>query len=243
MFDEYLFTNMKTVLITGGTGLIGKTLAKLLKQKGYKLHLLSRSSKAVENYDKVFHWDVKKGVMDSEALEGVTDIIHLAGAGIADQRWTDSRKKEIIDSRVDTLELILDHLKKKNQKINSLISGSAVGWYGSRTDEMLHIEEEPSADDFMGETCRKWEAAADLFEDYSSRIVKVRTGVVLAKDGGALPVMKMPFKFFVGSALGSGKQQIQWIHHEDICRIFLEALENEEYIGPINASATESCSN
>lgn len=243
MFDEYLFTNMKTVLITGGTGLLGKTLAKLLKQKGYKLHLLSRSSKGVDNYDRVFQWDVNKGEMDIEALEEVTDIIHLAGAGIADERWTDKRKKEIIDSRVDTLELILAHLKKKNQKINSLISGSAVGWYGSRTDEMLHVEEEPAADDFMGETCRKWEAAADLFEDYSSRIVKIRTGVVLARDGGALPVMKLPFKFFVGSPLGSGKQQIQWIHHDDICNLFLEALEKEEYKGPINASATESCSN
>lgn len=243
MFVLYLVTNMKTVLITGGTGLIGKQLAKLLKAKGYKLHLLSRSVKKVANYDAVFQWDVAKNELDTKALEGVTDIIHLAGAGIADARWTDNRKQEIISSRVDTLGLIYNALKSRNQKINSLISGSAIGWYGAITDEKLHVEEEPAADDFMGETCQKWEAAADEFEGFASRVVKIRTGVVLSKEGGALPVMKLPFKFYVGSPLGSGKQQIQWIHHEDICRIFVEALENESFQGPYNASATESCTN
>jgi hypothetical protein len=234
---------MKTVLITGGTGLIGKKLAKHLKAKGYTLHLLSRSAQKADNYNKVFRWDVNKGEMDIAALEGVTDIIHLAGAGIADSRWTDERKKIIIDSRVKTLELILDNLKKKNQKVDSLISGSAIGWYGSRTDDMLHLESEPSADDFMGETCRKWEAVADSFEGLANRIAKIRTGVVLSKEGGALPTVKLPFKFFVGSPLGSGRQQIQWIHYDDICKVFSEALDNPKFIGSINASATEDCTN
>ncbi|MEX1189915.1 MAG: TIGR01777 family oxidoreductase [Bacteroidia bacterium] len=234
---------MKTVLITGGTGLIGMKLSKMLKQKGYTLHLLSRSNTPVENYDKVFTWNIHQRELDETALDGVTDIIHLAGAGIADARWTDSRKELIISSRVDSIALIEESLRKRNQKVQSLISGSAVGWYGARTDAMTHVEAEPAADDFMGETCRKWELAVDAFDDIAERIVKIRTGVVLAKDGGALPTMKMPFNFFVGSPLGSGKQQIQWIHLEDICRVFLDAVENDAYRGAYNASATESCSN
>ncbi len=223
--------------------MIGMRLSAMLKARGYRLHLLSRSNKPVENYDGVFIWDIQKAEIDSAALDGVTDIIHLAGAGIADERWTNERKELIINSRVKSLGLIEDALKKRNQRINSLISGSAVGWYGARTDEMLHIEEEPAADDFMGETCRKWEYAADRFEDLASRVVKIRSGVVLAKDGGALASMKLPFKFFVGSPLGSGNQQIQWIHLDDICRVFVEALEKQNFRGAYNASATESCTN
>ena len=104
-------------------------------------------------------------------------------------------------------------------------------------------EIEPAAADFMGETCRVWERAADLFENNSKRVVKIRTGVVLAKEGGALPKMMVPFKYHLGAALGSGKQQIPWIHLEDICKVFMEALENESYTGPINAVATEECTN
>jgi uncharacterized protein len=234
---------MKTALITGGTGLIGMRLSAMLKARGYRIHLLSRSKKPVENYDEVFTWDINKGEFDLAALDGVTDIIHLAGAGIADSRWTEERKELIINSRVKSLGIIEEALRRRNQRISSLISGSAIGWYGARTDEMLHIEAEPAADDFMGETCRKWEFAADSFADISDRIVKIRTGVVLARDGGALASMKLPFKFFVGSPLGSGNQQIQWIHLDDICRVFAEALEKQNFSGAYNASATESCTN
>ena len=234
---------MKTALITGGTGLIGMRLSAMLKARGYRIHLLSRSKKPVENYDEVFTWDIQKGEIDTAALDGVTDIIHLAGAGIADERWTEKRKEIIVNSRVKSIGLIEAALRKRNQEVNSLISGSAIGWYGARTDEMLHIEAEPAADDFMGETCRKWEFAADSFADISDRIVKIRTGVVLARDGGALASMKLPFKFFVGSPLGSGNQQIQWIHLDDICRVFAEALEKQNFSGAYNASATESCTN
>jgi uncharacterized protein (TIGR01777 family) len=234
---------MKTILITGGSGLIGKYLSKLLKDKGYRLHVLSRGADQVPGFDKTFVWDVDRGTMDEKALEGVTHIVHLAGAGIADSAWTDARKKLIIDSRVKSLELIHRTLKAQNKQIEALISGSAVGWYGAISDEKLHSESESNATDFMGKTCAAWENAASAFEDVTSRIVKIRTGVVLAKEGGALPQMMKPFKFYVGSALGSGKQQIPWIHIRDIAAIFAEAIDNEAYSGPINASATEECSN
>jgi hypothetical protein len=234
---------MKTILITGGSGLIGKYLGKLLKAKGYHLHVLSRGADEVPGFDKTFVWDVDAGTMDEKALEGVTHIVHLAGAGIADSVWTDARKKLIIDSRVKSLELIHRTLKTHNKKIEALVSGSAIGWYGAITDEKLHIETEANATDFMGKTCSAWENAASAFEDVATRIVKIRTGVVLAKEGGALPQMMKPFKFYVGSPLGSGKQQIPWIHISDIAAIFAVAIDNEAYSGPINATATEECSN
>lgn len=234
---------MATILITGGTGLIGLRLAELLKKQGHKLHLLSRSNKPVAPYDAVFSWDVKNGSIDENALYGVDVIVHLAGAGIADQRWTDERKQEILSSRVDSAKLILETLKRREQKISAFVSGSAIGWYGAHSDSLTHNETEPAATDFMGETCRKWEHAADLFQDVAERIVKIRTGVVLAKTSGALPKMAQPVKWFVGSPLGSGKQQIPWIHLDDICNIFANAVSDSRYYGPINATATENCTN
>lgn len=223
--------------------MIGNELSKLLKAKGYRLHALSRSADAVPNYDQSFVWDVNAGIMDETALDGVTHIVHLAGAGIADAPWTDERKRIILESRVKSLELIQKALENRHVKIKALVSGSAIGWYGAISDDKVHTEDEPSADDFMGKTCAAWEAAADKFENLSARIVKIRTGVVLAKGGGALEQMKKPFKFFVGSALGSGKQQIPWIHLQDIAQVFANALEDEAYLGAINASATASCTN
>jgi uncharacterized protein (TIGR01777 family) len=234
---------MKTILITGGTGLIGNHLAPMLKEKGYRIHLLSRSNKQVFPYDAVFTWNYKKGTIDKDAFKGVTHIIHLAGAGIADQNWTPTRKKEILESRVNTATLLMDCLKEQSIHLEAFIGGSAIGWYGAQTESLLHTEIEPSASDYMGETCRVWERASDLFERNSKRVVKIRTGVVLAKDSGALPKMILPFKYHLGAVLGTGNQQIPWIHVKDICRIFTEAIENENYVGSINAVATQDCTN
>jgi uncharacterized protein (TIGR01777 family) len=234
---------MATILITGGTGLIGLRLAEILKSQGHRLHLLSRSNRSVKPYDAVFSWDVKNGTMNEIALDGVEVIVHLAGAGIADQRWTDERKAEILSSRVDSAKLLLDTLKHRNQSISVFVSGSAIGWYGAYSDSLIHNETEPAASDFMGETCRKWEYAADLFHDVAERIVKIRTGVVLDKNSGALPKMAQPVQWFVGSPLGTGKQQIPWIHLEDICAIFANAVSDSRYYGSINAIATENCTN
>jgi uncharacterized protein (TIGR01777 family) len=234
---------MKTILVSGGTGLIGSHILPLLKKAGFRTHLLSRSEKAVPGWDAVFTWDVNQGKIDERAFEGVTHILHLAGAGIADSRWSDARKKEIIESRIQSAALILQVLQKRNQQIEAFISGSAVGWYGGKTDDLVHSENEPAATDFLGETCLKWEQSADAFASNTKRIVKIRTGVVLAREGGAFPKMSMPFRYFAGALLGSGKQQMPWIHIEDIARVFVEAALNETFQGAFNASATESCSN
>ena len=234
---------MKTILVSGGTGLIGSHILPLLKKAGFRTHLLSRSEKAVPGWDAVFTWDVNQGKIDERAFEGVTHILHLAGAGIADSRWSDARKKEIIESRIQSAALILQVLQKRNQQIEAFISGSAVGWYGGKTDDLVHSENEPAATDFLGETCLKWEQSADAFASNAKRVVKIRTGVVLAREGGAFPKMSMPFRYFAGAPLGSGKQQMPWIHIEDIASVFMEAALNETFQGAFNASATESCSN
>lgn len=222
---------------------MGMALAKLLKAEGHTLVLLSRSAQAVEPYDAVFTWNPDKAEIDSRALNQLDAIVHLAGAGIADKPWTEKRKQEILDSRVNSAQLLLKTLEQQQQRIEVLVSASAVGWYGAQTTPLLHVEEEPAANDFMGETCRRWEAAADDFLPVAKRIVKIRTGVVLATSDGALPELMKPFKFGFGAVLGSGKQQIPWIHVEDIARIFREALFNEMWQGAFNATATEQCSN
>jgi uncharacterized protein (TIGR01777 family) len=234
---------MKTILITGGTGLLGSHLIPFLKGVGFRIHLLSRSLKPIMHCDAVFKWDVENGEIDERAFEGVTHIVHLAGEGIADGRWTESRMKSIISSRVKSAELILAVLQKRNQRIDVFVSGSAVGWYGAKTDNQLHTEDESPESDFMGETCRLWEEAADEFDKVSSRIVKVRTGIVLAKESGAFPKLIQPFRMHLGAALGSGNQQMPWIHIDDIVQVFYQAITNESWSGEINASATESCSN
>lgn len=234
---------VKTILITGGTGLIGKALAKALKAQGHKLVLLSRSRELPSNYDAVFQWKGGQKRFDYSALDGVTDIVHLAGAGIADKRWTAERKKEIIESRIAPLQAIHSSLTARGQKINSLISGSAIGWYGSGRDALVHTEREPAATDFMGETCRLWEHAAYAFSDCSQRVVTIRTGVVLDSLGGAFPSLLRAAKMGLGAPLGTGHQQIPWIHRDDIVSVFLCALENQQYTGPLNATATENCSN
>ena len=234
---------MPTVLVTGATGLIGKHLLPLLKANGFRIHLLSRKVQPHSNADAVFKWNVNEGEIDSDAFEGVTHVIHLAGAGIADERWTEARKEEILRSRVKSAALIRDTLTRRGQHIEAFISASAIGWYGSITDTHLHQEDELAAEDFLGETCRLWEQAADGFSDVAKRIVKIRTGVVLAKESGALPQMMKPFQFYVGSVLGSGKQQIQWIHIHDIARVFANACSDSSWKGAYNASATESCTN
>ena len=234
---------MKTILITGGTGLIGMELAKKLKAKGNRLVLLTRTSRPVAPYDAVFSWDPEKGEIDGNALKDVDILIHLAGAGIADERWTPERKQVIISSRVNSLQVIRTSLKDQNLRLEALISGSAIGWYGAISDDKIHFENEPAAADFMGETCRLWEEAADSFQAFADRIVKIRTGVVLSLDGGALAKLITPVKLFVGSPLGSGRQQMPWIHIHDIVNTFDWATSHAEIKGAFNATAGGSCTN
>jgi hypothetical protein len=166
----------------------------------------------------------------------------LAGAGIVDERWTDKRKKELIDSRTKSIGLIYDLMRKKPNKIHSVISAAAIGYYGDRGDELMTEESVPGPG-FMPECCVAWEKAVDEGKNLELRIVKYRTGVVLDKDGGALPQMAMPVKLFAGTAFGSGKQWVPWIHWQDAVDTYLFAIENEKIQGVFNMTAPNPVTN
>jgi uncharacterized protein (TIGR01777 family) len=220
-----------SILLTGGTGLIGKTLTAQLLSKGYQVSHLSRKP-GNDPLIKTFLWDVNKGEIDEHCIDGVDLIVHLAGAGIADKRWTDERKKEIIDSRTKSIGLVYQLLRTKKHKVDTIVSASAIGYYSDRGDELLTEDSTPN-NDFMGKCCVEWEAAVDEGKKLNLRIVKFRTGVVL-NNGGALRQMALPVKLCVGSPLGSGKQWIPWIHWQDVVNMYMLAIENGNFTGVYN---------
>jgi hypothetical protein len=230
------------VLITGGSGLIGSRLTSLLKEKNIEVVHLSRSPSSKFGI-KVYQWDWKKKEIDENCFNGVTDIVHLAGAGIADKPWTMSRKHEIIKSRVETANLIFDSLKKLKHPLNSYISASGIGYYGAITKDKIFTESDEPHDDFIAKSCIYWEKSADQFSDIASRVVKLRTGVVLDKNSGALAKIAKPVKFGVGSPIGTGKQAMPWIHIEDMAHLYLETLLENTYNGVYNAVAPEQVNN
>ena len=224
---------MKKVLISGGSGLIGSALSKKLIAKGYKVNILSRSAGEKDGVE-VYEWDVKNAEIDINAYKGVTSIVHLAGAGIADSRWTKKRKKVIIDSRVESARLLYLGAKKAGIDLNTFISASGINYYGSKTTQHIFQETDPPSPTFIGECCVKWEAAADQFKDLT-RVVKLRTGVVMSENGGALDKMAKPVKMGVGAPLGSGKQYVPYVHLDDLCDMYIHAIENENVEGTYNA--------
>jgi len=230
-------TKMKSILITGGTGLIGLALIKKLLDSNYKVSVLSRGKKSPHPDVDLYHWDVHAAEIDMQAVGQADVIVHLAGAGIAEKRWTKNRKQEIIHSRVASAELLFKKVNETGKKLEAFISSSAVGWYGGLSNDNLMTEDLPAADGFMGQTCRLWEEAVDLFQTLGVRTVKIRTGVVLSTDSGALPKMALPVKIGLGSALGSGKQIVPWIHIDDIVGIYLKAIQNAQMQGVFNGVA------
>lgn len=233
---------MLRVLITGGSGLIGQKLRIKLEDKGYEVILLSRNSTKVHNTASLT-WDIDRKEIDRKALNSCDYIIHLAGANIGAGRWTQRRKQEILDSRIKSCELIFNNIDKKNTKLKAFLSASAIGYYGAITSEHIYHEADPPAVDFLGQTCLKWEDAADRFTGIGVRTVKIRTGIVLSKKGGALSKMQMPVRLGLGSPLGDGKQYMPWIHMDDLCAIFIYALEHEDLHGAYNAVAPQHIKN
>lgn len=214
----------KHILITGGTGLVGKHLTRLLLDKGYTVSHLSRKEANTPQI-KTFLWDVNQGTIDKNCLNGVDIIIHLAGAGIADGRWTDERKKEIIDSRTKSIKLIYSLLKHHPHQVKKIVSASATGYYSDRGDELL-TEKSSSTVDFLGRCCTYWEQAVDEGEKLGLETLKFRTGVVLTDEGGALKQLALPIKFGFGAVLGPGRQWIPWIHLQDVIDLYLFGIEN-----------------
>lgn len=224
----------KKILITGASGLVGRPLKTQLIKLGYQVNTLSRKQ---NNEPNNFTWNVNDGLIDAACLDGVDAIIHLAGEGVADQKWTEERKKEIIDSRVKSTELLLNAIKlKPDQQIKTFISASAVGYYGDCGDEIL-TEESNNGYGFLAECCKLWEDAVDQAKKLSLRVVKLRTGIVLSNDGGALPQIDKPVKMFVGAALGTGKQWTPWLHIDDMVNMYIAALENLQISDSYNACA------
>lgn len=233
----------KNVLITGGTGFVGTYLTQLLLEQGYSVSILSRTKK--KNTDAVFYytWDVEKQQIEEEAVLKADYIVHLAGANIAQKRWTDQRKAVILSSRSLSAQLLFDTLQKNNTTPKAFISASAVGIYGAISGRAVCTEVMQPANDFLGLTCQKWEAAADKFEKIGIRTVKIRTALVLGENEGLLKRLSTIFKWRLGAALGAGKQYMPWIHVEDLCRIYIEAIQNSEMSGAYNASITDDTTN
>jgi uncharacterized protein (TIGR01777 family) len=229
---------MKNILITGGSGLIGQEVTRVLEEKGYEVAWLSRNP---EKYtQKSFDWDVNGQKMDSAALSWCDGLIHLAGAGVAEKRWTDERKREILSSRVLSTLLLYDQLKTMNKRPEAVIASSAVGYYGMSTEDKLMHEGSSPGDDFLADVVKKWEAESEKFSTLGIRTVKLRIGIVLAKDGGALKEMLKPP---VAAPLGSGRQYMSWIHIRDLAEMFVYALENQGIQGEYNAVGPVPVSN
>jgi uncharacterized protein (TIGR01777 family) len=233
----------KNVLISGGSGFVGKHLTNLLIANGYSVSILSRSDKQNTNDISYYQWNISNHYIDEESVLKADYIIHLAGENIADERWTAKRKAAIIDSREQSTHLIYEVLKKNDKKLEAFVSASGIGIYGAVNGSEICDENTIPADDFLGLTCQKWEASADTIYSLGIRTVKIRTGLVLGKDDGFLKKLIPIFKFQLGSALGSGKQYMPWIHIDDLCAIYLEALKNTKMEGAYNAAVTDNTTN
>ena len=232
----------KRILITGGSGLVGSVLTGLLLERGYEVAHLSRKARRRDDGVVVYRWDLKEGFVDEKAIAWADAIVHLAGAGVADRRWTDARKKEIVDSRVDSAKLLEKALRDSDHTVKTFVSASGIGYYGDKGDDLM-VETDGAADDFLAETCVVWEGASEGIERLGLRRVILRIGIVLSLDGGALPKMALPVKMGVGSYFGDGQQYYAWIHILDLCRLFLYALEREDLQGVYNAVAPENVRN
>jgi uncharacterized protein len=233
-----ILQNGRSILITGGSGLIGKYLTSYLLDSGYKVSHLSRIANQSGNV-KTYIWDPEKGMIDREAIVGIDFIIHLAGTNIGAKRWSCRRKEEIINSRVNSARLLDKTIKEMGIRLNAFITASATGFYGSDTSEKIFNEnDEPSAG-FLSEVCKQWEEAADLIADSGIRTVKIRTGIVLEKHESALSKLMMPGRFGFLIQMGSGNQYVPWIHIDDLCGIYLKAIEDSEMNGSYNAVAPQ----
>jgi uncharacterized protein (TIGR01777 family) len=227
---------MKTIGITGGTGFVGRHLAMLLVSEGYKVVIFTRSvaAESAEPNITYAHWDSEKGECDNNAIRSLDAIVHLAGASLADKRWTDDRKKKIVDSRVKVTDFLVSKLEQHGQNCKIFVSASAMGYYGEDTAGRPFTEDAAPARDFLAETCKKWEAASNKAAEFA-RTVILRFGIVLGNEAGAFPKFVGPLKLGVMPILGSGEQVMSWIEVSDLARLILFAIQNERISGVFNA--------
>ena len=233
------------VTVTGASGLIGRALIKSLLSGGHSVVALVRDPERVGKglgSAEIAQWNPMIGAPPLSALNGVDAVVHLAGEPVAENRWTASRKALIRDSRVIGTHNLVNGMRSASKPPGVLLSGSAIGYYGSRGDELLD-EQSSNGSDFLANVCAEWEMEAAASRQLGTRVVTLRTGIVLANDGGALPMIVKPFHYFAGGPLGDGRQWMSWIHIADQVGLMRHALENAEITGPLNLTAPEPVRN
>ncbi|HEY5823149.1 MAG TPA: TIGR01777 family oxidoreductase [Cyclobacteriaceae bacterium] len=231
----------KQILITGASGLVGSRLTQLLIEQGHHVSHLSRSEK--KGLIPTFIWDVEKKYIDSNAFNNIDTIIHLAGSGVADKRWNEKNKKEIEESRTRSTKLLCDKLKEHQHQVKTFICASAIGYYGFTLSSEPFTEESKPGNDFLAEVVKAWEAEADQISLLGTRVAKIRIGIVLSKNDGALKQMALPIKLLVGSPLASGMQYMSWVHIDDLCGIFIKSVNDTRIIGAYNGVAPHPVTN
>ena len=238
---------MQTVLITGGTGMVGQALTNFLIENGYEVIVLTRSEKKSSrlhlNYAK---WDIEKQYIDPAAIKMADIIVHLAGASVATNRWTKKRKEEIVQSRVQSGALLVKALKENEHQVKTVLTASAIGWYGPDNERSLQFgfkENDPCDDSYLGNTCKLWEESIYSIQDLGIRLVTFRIGIVFNKRGGALLEFIKPAKFGIATVLGSGTQMVSWIHQQDLCKMIVFAIQNENINGIYNAVSPDPVNN
>jgi len=234
---------METVLITGGTGLVGTALTDLLLERGYRVIVLTRTPERGRNKQITYaRWDVNTQTIDTAALQQADYIVHLSGANVADKRWTEARKQEIVTSRTQSSELIVKALLSTPNKVKKVISASATGYYGQYRDHVF-TESDPAAADYLGVTTQLWEQSIGDVRSLGKKLVVFRIGMVLSRDGGALKEFYKPLRFGFATIMGSGEQYISWIHIHDLVRLFFNAIVNDKLEGIYNAVAPNPVTN
>ena len=238
---------MQTVLITGGTGMVGSSLTQLLLSKGYQVIILTRKAQVspIPNLSYAV-WDIDKGFIDPSAIQNVDTIVHLAGAGVADKRWSKKRKQEILDSRVLSGALLVKYLTEIPNQVKTVVAASAIGWYGPDTQQSLQngFTETDTVDAaFLGDTCKLWEDSVKPIETLGIRLVTLRIGIVLNKQGGALAEFIKPAQFGLATIFGTGSQMVSWVHYKDLCKMILFGIETTSLKGVYNAVSPDPKSN
>lgn len=239
---------MPTTLITGGSGLVGSALTERLLEEGGAVIVLTRDPKRGKPRKGVSYaaWNPAGGTIDEGAVAAADAIVHLAGANVADKRWTQQRKQEIRDSRVQSGLLLVEALKRKPNKVRTVLSASAIGWYGPDPrvpNPHPFTEEAPAHDDFLGQTCRDWEGSIDGVNNTDARLVLLRIGIVLSRKGGAYAEFRKSLPLGVAPVLGGGAQVVSWIHIDDLTALILTALKDERFRGVYNAVAPHPVTN
>jgi uncharacterized protein (TIGR01777 family) len=238
---------MQTVLITGGTGMVGQSLTDVLLEQGFEVIVLTRATKQSSRLHLSYaQWDIDKNYIDPIAIQKANIIVHLAGESVATKRWTEKRKKEIVDSRVKSGNLLAHALKTMQHQVHTFIGASAIGWYGPDNEKSLKqgfTETDPVDNSYLGVTCKQWEDSVSTIAALGIRMVTLRIGIVLNKRGGALLEFIKPARLGVAAILGDGKQIVSWIHQQDLTAIILFAINNKQIEGVYNAVAPEPISN